>query len=138
MATGGRPTATKATADNPAIILNALLGSAVPDSVTINELTTVASAFTASPFLTDGSISGKPLGLRIAAGNTPNLVDPATGGWGKVMLDPINSTQTTALANVNTLGSLLTASFTVARRQLAGPLPQGGDAPWRRRTQNHA
>ena len=41
-------------------------------------------------------------------------MDPTTGGWGKVLLDPLNSTQTTTLANLNTLGSLITASFTVA------------------------
>jgi hypothetical protein len=60
------------------------------------------------------SISGNALGLRIAAGNVPNLVDPVTGTWGKVLLDPINSTQTATLATLDTVGSLLTASFTVA------------------------
>jgi hypothetical protein len=59
-------------------------------------------------------LSGNPLGLRIAAGNVPNLVDPATGGWGKVLLDPLNSIRTTTLAYLDTLGSLVTASFTVA------------------------
>ena len=44
----------------------------------------------------------------------PNLVDPVTGGWGKVILDPLNSTQTTTLANLDTLGSLITAFATVA------------------------
>ena len=58
------------------------------------------------------SISGNPLGLKIAAGNVPNLVDPVTGRWGKVILDPLNSTQTTALANLDTLGSLVTAFVT--------------------------
>ena len=37
-----------------------------------------------------------------------------TGTWGKVVLDPINSTQTATLATLNTLASLVTASFTVA------------------------
>ena len=134
LASGGRPAATKATADNPAIVLMSLLGSAVPDSVTINELTTVASAFTAARFIANGSISGNPLGLRIAGGNTPNLVDPATGGWGKVLLDPINSTQTATLATLNTLGSLVTASFTVAddnwrARLFKAATPTGGGAP---------
>ncbi len=91
-----------------------LLGTSLPKSATVNELTTVASTFTAARFIEGDSISGKPLGLRIAAGNAPNLVDPTTGGWGKVLLDPLNSTQTTALANLDTLGSLIAASFTVA------------------------
>jgi hypothetical protein len=37
-----------------------------------------------------------------------------TGGWGKVLLDPLNSYMTTTMANLDTLGSLITASFTVA------------------------
>src|SRR5262249_40014895 len=96
------------------------------------ELTTVASTFTAARFIDGEAISGKPLGLRIAAGNAPNLVDPTTGGWGKVLLDPINSTQTTTLANLNTLGSLLSAFFTVADD---GARAAGGHArtPHRRR-----
>ncbi|HYV36550.1 MAG TPA: hypothetical protein VE988_12635, partial [Gemmataceae bacterium] len=83
-------------------------------SAMVNELTTVASTFTAARFITGESIAGKPLGLRIASENVPNLVDTTTGGFGKVIVDPLNSTQTTTLANLNTLGSLITASFTVA------------------------
>jgi hypothetical protein len=91
-----------------------VLGEKPPATITVNELTTVASAFTAARFINGESISGNTLGLHIAAGNAANLVDPATGGWGKVILDPINSTQTTALANLDTLGSLITACITVA------------------------
>jgi hypothetical protein len=99
--------------DNPAIVLWSVLGNTPPANVVINELTTVASAFTAARFIKGESISGNPLGLRIAAGNVPNLVDPVTGSWGKVVLDPINITQSTTLANLNTLGSLLAAFATV-------------------------
>jgi hypothetical protein len=91
-----------------------VLGNKPPERVVVNELTTVASAFTAARFLRGEAISGNSLGLRIAAGNAPNLVDPVTGGWGKVLLDPMNSTQTTTLANLDTLGSLITAFATVA------------------------
>src|SRR5262249_8574078 len=69
---------------------------------------------TAARFLDGESISGKPLGHKIAAGNVPNLVDLATGGWGKVIIDPYNSTYTTTLINFNTLCSLLSAFFSVA------------------------
>jgi streptogramin lyase len=89
-----------------------LLGSTPPKSVTVNELTTVASAFTAARFLNGSSISGNALGLRIAAGNVPNLVDPATGWWGKALLDPLNSTQTATLSTLNTLGALVSAGAT--------------------------
>ena len=134
VATGGIPKANKATADNPAIALLAVVGSNPPASVTVNELTTVASAFTNARFINGDGISGNPLGLKIAAGNVPNLVDLTTGGWGKVLLDPLNSTQTTTLANLDTLGSLLTASFTVANDDWRGRFyqaatPTGGTTP---------
>jgi hypothetical protein len=114
VATGGIPKANKAGGENSAIALLAVVGSNPPASVTINELTTVASAFTNARFISGDGISGNPLGLKIAAGNVPNLVDLSTGGWGKVLLDPINSSMTTTLATLDTLGSLVTASFTVA------------------------
>ncbi len=98
----------------PGVALLSVLGTTPPKKVTVNELTTVASAFTCARFIDGEAVSGKPLGLRIAAGNAPNLVDPVTGGWGKVLLDPLNSTQTTTLANLNTLASLISAYATVA------------------------
>jgi hypothetical protein len=94
----------------------------------------VASAFTNARFISGDAISGNSLGLRIAAGNVPNLVDLATGGWGKVLLDPLNSYMTTTLANLDTLGSLITASFTVANddwrvRFYKAATPTGGATP---------
>src|SRR5271157_3701817 len=134
VANGGVPKASKAGGDNPAIALLAVLGSNPPASVTINELTTVASAFTHARFINGTGISGNPLGLKIAAGNAPNLVDPVTGGWGKVLLDPLNSSMTTTMANLDTLGSLITASFTVANddwraRFYKAATPTGGATP---------
>jgi hypothetical protein len=119
---------------NDAIALMALLGTSSPANVTVNELTTVASAFTAARFIKGEAISGNPLGLRIAAGNVPNLVDPVTGRWGKVVLDPLNITQNTTLANLNTLASLVTAFATVANddwrvRFLKAATPTGGAMP---------
>ncbi len=116
------------------VALMSLLGTSWPEKVTVNELTTVASTFTAARFINGEAISGKPLSLHIAAGNTPNLVDPATGTWGKVLLDPINSTLTTTLANVDTLGSLISAYATVANddwraRFLKAATPPDGATP---------
>ena len=79
VAKGGTPAANKAGGNNSGIALLSVLGATPPKTVTINELTTVASAFTAAQFINGEAISGNPLGLRIAAGNAPNLVDPATG-----------------------------------------------------------
>src|SRR5271163_2459503 len=58
----------------------------------------------------------------------------ATGGWGKVLLDPLNSTQTTTLANLNTLGSLISAFAAVANddwrtRFLKAATQTGGTTP---------
>ncbi|RBP08174.1 hypothetical protein DFR50_12619 [Roseiarcus fermentans] len=121
IASGGAPAVAKPGGDSKGLELLAVLGSDPPPRVVINELTTVASAFTNARFLDGESISGNPLGLKIAAGNVPNLVDLATGGWGKALLDPINSTQTTTLATFDTLGSLITAYAVL------------GDADWRGR-----
>jgi hypothetical protein len=121
VARGGAPKATEGKDLKNAVVLLGVLGTSLPQSATVNELTTVASAFTSARFIKGEAISGNTLGLRIAAGNVANLVDPETGGWGKVVLDPLNSTQTTALANLNTLGSLISAFATA------------GDAAWRER-----
>ena len=134
IASGGEPKANKGGGDNPGIVLLSVLGNQPPESVVVNELTTVASAFTNARFISGDAISGNSLGLRIAAGNVPNLVDLATGGWGKVLLDPLNSYMTTTLANLDTLGSLITASFTVANddwrtRFYKAATPTGGATP---------
>ncbi len=98
----------------PGLVLATVLGNRAPHTVVINELTTVASAFTNAQFYHGDAISGNQLGLQIAAGNVPNLVNPSTGTWGKVLLDPLNSTQTATLATLDTLGSLITAYATTA------------------------
>jgi hypothetical protein len=71
VAKGGTPKAAESKGANDAIALLAVLGSTPPKIVTVNELTTVASAFTAARFINGEAISGNPLGLRIAAGNVP-------------------------------------------------------------------
>ena len=134
IAAGGQAKAKQGTGDNPAIVLLSVLGNKPPDKVVVNELTTVASAYTAARFINGTSISGNPLGLRIAAGNAPNLVDPVTGTWGKVLIDPLNSYVTATLATLDTLGSLVTASFTVADDNWRASLykaatPTGGATP---------
>ena len=134
VASGGAPAVNKAGGDNKGLDLLAVLGKDPPPKVVVNELMTVASAFTNARFIKSKSISGNPLGLKIAAGNVPNLVDSVTGGWGKVILDPLNSTQNTTLASLDTLGSLITAFATVANddwraRFLKAATPSDGAPP---------
>ena len=73
VAKGGTPKAAADKGPNDAIALMSLLGTSLPKTVTVNELTTVASAFTAARFINGEAISGNPLGLRIAAGNVAEL-----------------------------------------------------------------
>lgn len=82
LAKGGRSAAAKSGGDNPAIALLSVVGSKPPSRVTINEMTTVASVWTHAQFLDGTTLKGHALGLKIAAGNVPNFVDIATGGWG--------------------------------------------------------
>ncbi|HTY41676.1 MAG TPA: hypothetical protein VMH79_07370, partial [Thermoanaerobaculia bacterium] len=134
VAMGGEATARKGGGSNTAVVLMTLLQAPLPKTVTVNELTTVASAFTAARFIKGEAISGNPLGLRIAAGNVPNFVDLATGGWGKVLIDPLNSSMTTTMATLDTLGSLISAYATVAddnwrSRFLKAATPTGSATP---------
>ena len=119
---------------NEAIALLALLPPSLPNTVTVNELTTVASAFTAARFIDGESISGNPLGLRIAAMNVPNFVNLQSGGLGSVVIDGLNLTRSTTLANFNTLASLVTYAGTSASsdwraRFFRAATPNGGTTP---------
>src|SRR5208282_2813013 len=134
IAKGGAPKAGGDKGPNPAITLMATLGTTPPKRVTINELTSVASAWTGVQFLNGIALSGNALGLRIAAGNVPNLVDLETGGLGPVIQDPLNSSQTTTLATFNTLANLLTGCITrvhgdACNKFFAVATPPGGVAP---------
>jgi streptogramin lyase len=122
-----------AKAPNEVVVLLSVLGLTAPNTIVVNELTTVASTFTCARFIKGEAISGHPLGLRIAAGNAPNLVDPATGEWGKVLLDPLNSSMTTTMAKLDTLASLITyaavANDDWRARFFKAATPTGGVTP---------
>ena len=107
VARGGRSTADKASDDNAALALMAALGAKPPASVTLNELTTVASVWTNAQFFDGKALRGPALGLKIAAGNVPSFVDLRSGGLGPVIQDPLNSSQTPTLANFSTLADVL-------------------------------
>lgn len=107
VAQGGQARADKAGGNNPAIALMTVLGRKMPAAVTINEMTTVASVWTHAQFVDGTAINGNPLGLKIAAGNVPSFVNLATGGWGATIQDPLNSGQTSTMANFATLADLL-------------------------------
>src|SRR5215831_15044438 len=112
IATGGKPTSTRASGDNPAIALLTVVGREPPTQVVINEMTTVASVWTHAQFLNGAAITGHSLGLKIAAGNVPSLVDLQTGGWGTTIQDSLNSGQTPTMANFATLADVLAGCVT--------------------------
>jgi hypothetical protein len=131
VANGGRPAKG---GEGSGLALLALLGEKTPEHIIVNEFTTVASAFTAAQFIQGESISGNPLGLRIAAMNVPNFVNLETGSWGGVVIDPLNSDRSTTLATFDTLASLITAAATVASddwrsRFFQAATPTGGETP---------
>ncbi len=83
VAAGGTAKAKQGSGENAAIVLLSVLGNEPPDRVVVNELTTVASAFTAARFITGTAISGNPLGLRIAAAKCPKSCRPGDGHMGQ-------------------------------------------------------
>ena len=95
--------------EDTAVALLSVMGPELIPTIVINELTTVASIFTHSRFMKGSLIEGGSfLGLKVAAKNVPSLVDPATGLWGKTVLDGLNLTINATLARLNTLASLIT------------------------------
>jgi hypothetical protein len=134
IAKGGQPQANAQGGDNPAIALMTVIGGNAPATVTINEMTTVASVWTHAQFLNGSAIKGPSLSLRIAAGNVPNFVDLQTGGWGTTIQDPLNSSQTPTMANFATLADALAGCVTRVTADACPKLytattPPKGDAP---------
>jgi hypothetical protein len=133
-AMGGQPKANVQGGDNPAIALMTVIGSKPPATVTINEMTTVASVWTHAQFLDGSVIKGPALSLRIAAGNVPNFVNLETGGWGDAIQGPFNSTQTPTMANFATLSTLLAGCTTqvspdACNKLFAVTTPPSGKVP---------
>jgi len=134
IASGGTPKAASGNGPNDAIALLAVLGGTPPKNVVVNELSTIASVWTSAQFLKRDALSGAKLGLRIAAGNVPNLVHLETGGLGPVIQDPLNSSQTPTLATFNTLANLLAGCITrvhgdACSKFFAVATPPAGVAP---------
>src|SRR5262245_30563038 len=112
IAKGGTPEARPDRSNNDGLAFLAVLGATPPKSITVNELTTVASVWTNSQFLDGSALKGHALGLKIAAGNVPSFVDLSTGGWGPVIQGSLNGPQTPTMANFATLADLLAACAT--------------------------
>ena len=101
------------------VALMTVMGTSMPKKIAVNEFTTIASAMTCAQFLNGETLSGKLLGLRIAAGNVPNFVDLETGGYGETIADALNSAQTPTLANFATLASIMAGACTQVKPDAA-------------------
>ena len=112
IAKGGVASVNASVGENPALAFLTALGATLPTHLTINEMTTVASVWTNAQFLDGAAIKGPALSLSIAAGNVPNFVDLQTGGWGGPIQDPLNSGQTSTMANFATLADALAGCAT--------------------------
>jgi hypothetical protein len=137
VARGGTPKATTGKRPDDALALLAVLGTTLPKAVTVNELTTVASAFTAARFINGEAISGNLLGLRIAAGNVPNLVDPETGEWGKVLIESVQQHLHYDVGELQYPRVSYQRLLHCGGRRLARPLPQGRNATRRNNIEDH-
>src|SRR5208282_1836495 len=126
---GGRAAADKGSGPNDAIALITVLGRTAPIRVTINEMTTVASVWTHNQFIDGTTIKGLPVQLKIAAGNVPSFVDLATGGWGGTIQDPLNSGQTTTMANFATLADVLSGCVVRVTADACGKLFAASTGP---------
>ena len=109
-----------------------VLGSDLPASATINELTTVAASYSMAQFYRTGTISGNPFALKLAAGMNDNLADPATGDSSSVLSSSPNADQTNSLRSTRSLANMLAAcvvdpGVTAALFQLT--TPPGGTRP---------
>ena len=116
IARGGTPRGKRS--PNDAIALLTVIGEVDgrPDSVTLNELTTVASVWTNAQFLSGNTIIGNGTGIYNAAGNVRNIVNIETGRPGPVIRNAVNGSPTVRLRR-STRSAILSIHARRSRRQ---------------------
>jgi hypothetical protein len=100
------------------VLLMAILGSSIPPTFVINELTTVAAAYSAAQFYEGGRIQGDSLALNIVAAMNANLVDVSTGSASSVMTTSPNADETNSCRSLMSLANFLATAV----RDRKGPL----------------
>ncbi len=92
----------------PNIELMTIIGQSVSGSIVINEMTTVAAAYSLVRILQNGAVPDTPpLPAQIAAAMAANLVSVATGMPSAVMQTSPNANQTNAWRSLGTLANIL-------------------------------
>lgn len=79
----------------------------IAEKITVNELATVATAFSLAQFFRDGKFSGAAPGLENAGASFFTLVNSDDGNAGGILTDANNGANNDSLAIFNTLGNLL-------------------------------
>ncbi|MGH7850535.1 MAG: hypothetical protein ACREOP_09580, partial [Thermodesulfobacteriota bacterium] len=134
VARGGTPRGN--TSPNDAITFLTVIGEVDgrPDTVTLNELTTVASVWTNAQFLRGSAIVGNGTGIYNAASNVENIVDIETGRPGPVIGNAANGSPAGALASADTLGNIVHSCAVLSpadacERLFSAAAPPGWSAP---------
>ena len=84
-----------------------MIGTAVPASVVVNEMTTVASAYAMAQLFQKSAVPNAPLPVKVAAGMAANLVSAETGLPSKVMRTSPNAYETNAWRELGTLSNIV-------------------------------
>jgi hypothetical protein len=113
--------------------LASVLGTApYPSQATINERTTIATAFAMAQFIAGIGIGGKSPGLQNAAGTARNLVNLSTGALATMLATPPNGLETSTMGTFNSLANMLAGciqSSADCAILAAAATPPGGIAP---------
>ena len=113
--------------------LRTIIGEDITGPIVVNEMTTVASAYSLVRILQDGRVPANPkLPARVAAGMADNLVSAATGMPSAVMQTSPNANETNAWRLLGTLSNILANcvrdSGRACGRLFALATPPGGAA----------
>jgi sugar lactone lactonase YvrE len=89
------------------VMLASAIGSVdnAPQSVVVDELTTVATGNAFAQFIDGSKITGNPYGMSNAVHMAANLADPGSGDVGVVLDRTPNGTETSTLATFNSLSN---------------------------------
>jgi sugar lactone lactonase YvrE len=92
-----------------AIKLMATLGTGPYLNVSINELTTIASAYAFSAFFSNGLLAGPNLPLQIASDMALNIASSESGAISTILQESPNAYETNTWSLVGTLGNITSA-----------------------------
>jgi sugar lactone lactonase YvrE len=117
----------------PGIRLATVLGAGdFPSNATINERTTVATAYAMAQFIAGAQIGGNAPGVRNASATVRNLVNLNSGQIGSVLETPPNGSQTSTKRAFNSLANMLAACVhdpTACPSLVTLATPPGGPPP---------